>query len=132
LLAKTVQDQLEQAQYQLELHVRQSHKLFLDAPKNISSRVYLDTHYMEHGDRDVLILHSSGTTGLPKAIRQSHGYILNYLMCYDFSDAECYRLNLTSLPLYHVSLSTPSLRRLLTSACPGIRAAGATDLDEHR
>ena len=54
-------------------------------------------------DRNVLILHSSGTTGLPKPIPQTHRYLLGYATCHQFpEDVESKGLNLSTLPLYHV------------------------------
>ena len=59
-------------------------------------------HYVNDLDRDVLILHSSGTTGLPKPIYNSHTYLLGYATCHDFKDAEdAASSSLTTLPLYH-------------------------------
>lgn len=61
-------------------------------------------HYVEEHDRNVLILHSSGTTGLPKPIYQSHRWLLSFATCHEFSpDAEKLSLSLSTLPLYHVS-----------------------------
>ena len=55
------------------------------------------------GDRNVLILHSSGTTGLPKPIYTSHKYLLSFVTCHAFqSEDSAQGLNLSTLPLYHV------------------------------
>jgi acyl-coenzyme A synthetase/AMP-(fatty) acid ligase len=62
-------------------------------------------YYVRENDRDVLILHSSGTTGLPKPIYQSHKWLLCFATCHEFSgDEEALSLSLSTLPLYHVSL----------------------------
>lgn len=57
------------------------------------------------GDRPgPVILHSSGTTGLPKPIRLSHRYMLSYAACHRLSpDESDGQVNLSTLPLYHVS-----------------------------
>lgn len=52
-----------------------------------------------------LILHSSGTTGLPKPIRLAHRYLLGYAACHHLQPEECNnRLNVSTLPMYHVRL----------------------------
>lgn len=52
-----------------------------------------------------LILHSSGTTGLPKPISLAHRYLLGYANCHRLEPMEAdNRLNLSTLPLYHVRL----------------------------
>lgn len=62
-------------------------------------------HYIDENDRNVLILHSSGTTGLPKPIYTSHRHLLCFTVCHDFSSTEEARgLCLSTLPLYHVRL----------------------------
>ncbi len=54
-------------------------------------------------DRNVMILHSSGTTGMPKPIYTSHKYLLSFVTCHAFSSEESAQgLNLSTLPLYHV------------------------------
>jgi long-subunit acyl-CoA synthetase (AMP-forming) len=57
-------------------------------------------------DRTVaLILHSSGTTGLPKPIRLAHRYFFSYAACHHLQPEECNnRLNVSTLPMYHVRL----------------------------
>jgi acyl-CoA synthetase (AMP-forming)/AMP-acid ligase II len=88
----------------LSINASRSYRQFLNIGNLGRTRVYVDLHHVADDDRNVFILHSSGTTGLPKAIRQSHSYVLNYLLCCDLSDVESQRLNLTSLPLFHVSV----------------------------
>ena len=55
-------------------------------------------------DCNVLILHSSGTTGLPKPIRLSHRYMLGYAACHELptnEDESLHGINLSTLPLFH-------------------------------
>ncbi|GAB1316616.1 hypothetical protein MFIFM68171_06826 [Madurella fahalii] len=68
-------------------------------------------HYVGEDDRNVLILHSSGTTGLPKAIFQPHKYLLGYACCHIRTDEEDIgALNMSTLPLYHgFGLLVPAL-----------------------
>jgi len=55
-------------------------------------------------DAQMLILHSSGTTGLPKPIRLSQRYPLGYAACHRLQPGECTKgLNVSTLPMYHVS-----------------------------
>ncbi|KAL8717979.1 MAG: hypothetical protein Q9225_004838 [Loekoesia sp. 1 TL-2023] len=50
-----------------------------------------------------LYLHSSGTTGLPKPIALAHRYLLSYAACHRLKGDEAEgRLNVSTLPLYHV------------------------------
>lgn len=61
-------------------------------------------HFVSEEDRQVLILHSSGTSGLPKPIPCSHRYFLGYATCHSFSsDEEARGLTISTLPLFHVS-----------------------------
>lgn len=51
-----------------------------------------------------IILHSSGTTGLPKPIPLTHRYLLGYATCHRLKPEEAEgRLNVSTLPFYHVS-----------------------------
>ena len=65
-------------------------------------------HYTADADRNVLILHSSGTTGLPKPIYASHRYLLGFAACHDFPNKEdAQALNVSTLPLFHVCYLLP-------------------------
>lgn len=68
-------------------------------------RLYVPRHFISEEDRNVLILHSSGTTGLPKPIYTSHRYSLSFSACHAFlSNKEAQSLTVSTLPLYHVSI----------------------------
>ncbi|KAH8704314.1 hypothetical protein GQ44DRAFT_692722 [Phaeosphaeriaceae sp. PMI808] len=84
-------------------------------------RVAWQNHYTNDLDRNVLILHSSGTTGMPKAVPQSHRYLLSYAPYSSFefdsrwsAQDEQKAIAFSTLPLYHcygllgpmISLST--------------------------
>jgi len=75
-------------------------------------------HFIDENDRNVLILHSSGTTGLPKPVYQSHRYFLGYAACHQRSDHEDVGgLNLSTLPLYHVGLVFDPQHRFALRIC---------------
>lgn len=76
-----------------------------------SESICHDSHYINDSDRNVLILHSSGTTGLPKPIYVSHRYLLSFLNCHQLeSDTEAQGINVSTLPLYHgFGLLAPAL-----------------------
>lgn len=62
-------------------------------------------HFLGESDRNVIILHTSGTTGLPKPVHQPHKMLLGYACCHRPTETEDVAgLNLSMLPLYHVSL----------------------------
>ncbi|KAK0221405.1 hypothetical protein IW262DRAFT_897554 [Armillaria fumosa] len=54
-------------------------------------------------ERNAIILHSSGTTGLPKPIYHTHGYVLGYGQDHLFTPehVEALGWNVSTLPLYH-------------------------------
>lgn len=57
-------------------------------------------------DTNVIILHSSGTTGQPKLISLTHRYVLGYAGCHEFAptmDMSQRGFNVSTLPLFHVS-----------------------------
>lgn len=56
--------------------------------------------------RNVVIFHTSGSTGLPKSIPVSHQYFALFPTCHQFGPKETLDWkNMTSLPLFHVSRS---------------------------
>ena len=64
--------------------------------------------YQSVQDREVVIMHSSGTTGLPKPIYQPHEYLVGFAAAHRFGeDEEPPYLNLSTLPLYHVRHRSP-------------------------
>ncbi|EPQ54396.1 acetyl-CoA synthetase-like protein [Gloeophyllum trabeum ATCC 11539] len=60
---------------------------------------------------DAIIMHSSGTTGLPKPIYHATGYVLIYAACHRLPEqTEPWEFNVSTLPLYHgFGLLAPSL-----------------------
>jgi acyl-coenzyme A synthetase/AMP-(fatty) acid ligase len=74
---------------------------------NSRRKVARENHYVSDTDRNVLILHSSGTTGLPKAIRQPHRYMLHFApyTAFEFDDFHTLpqeqTMALNTLPLFH-------------------------------
>ena len=65
------------------------------------------SHFISEEDRQVLILHSSGTSGLPKPIPCSHRYFLGYATCHTFSsEAVAHGLTISTPPFFHVSVRT--------------------------
>lgn len=65
----------------------------------------------EREDLDAIIMHSSGTTGLPKPIFHGQAYLLLYAACHRLPEQrEPFRFNVSTLPLYHgFGLLAPSL-----------------------
>lgn len=95
--------------------------------------------FVREADQNALILHSSGTTGmwlyqliehsnssqdctgLPKAITLSHRYLLGYAACHLFpvNEDESERgVNLSTLPLFHVSQHVASIANVI-DRCKG-------------
>ncbi|KAL4961548.1 uncharacterized protein BDV14DRAFT_192236 [Aspergillus stella-maris] len=70
-----------------------------------------ENHYTSESDCNVLILHSSGTTGLPKPIYTSHRHYLSFALCHEFkTEEEMLSPTLSTSPLFHgFGLLPPSL-----------------------
>jgi acyl-CoA synthetase (AMP-forming)/AMP-acid ligase II len=61
-------------------------------------------------DLDAVIMHSSGTTGLPKPIRHSQAYPLIYATAHRLPEqTDPFRFNVSTLPLYHVGIQSITL-----------------------
>ena len=97
------------------MYERKPYDFFLrpiDTHVSQSTRVCKPGYYVDVTDTRVIILHSSGTTGLPKPIFQSHEYLLGFAAAHEFSnEKESQHSNLSTLPLYHVGTLTVSLDR---------------------
>jgi acyl-CoA synthetase (AMP-forming)/AMP-acid ligase II len=93
------------------LYERNTYEFFLGdkgLPVPPERSIQVPGYHTSEIDRRVIILHSSGTTGLPKPIYQSHEYLLGFAAAHAFSsDAEAQHLNFSTLPLYHVSPRKP-------------------------
>ena len=75
-----------------------------DTASKLKNHLVSTRHLIREDDCNVLVLHSSGTTGLPKAIRLTHRYMLGYAACHDFpanEDESMRGTNLSTLPLFH-------------------------------
>lgn len=76
---------------------------FLAWPKTPVSHPRLPGVPREHDRPGSLILHSSGTTGLPKPIPLTHRYLLGYAACHNLRPEDSVGCtNVSTLPLYHV------------------------------
>ena len=83
-----------------------------DAAGKPESSIVHNLHYVSEDDRNVAILHSSGSSGLPKPIYCSHRYFLGFASCHDFrSDVEAQGLTISTSPFFHVSHYNMFLRR---------------------
>ncbi|CEN59746.1 hypothetical protein ASPCAL02190 [Aspergillus calidoustus] len=66
------------------------------------SNVSRTNHFVSESDCNVLILHSSGTTGLPKPIYTSHRHYLSFALCHEFkNEEEMLSPVLSTSPLFH-------------------------------
>ena len=103
----------EQDDGELRTYAANEHRFWFDSTVgNVATDLSVCEPGYDGGDRDrnVLILHSSGTTGLPKPIYSSHKYLLSFVTSHAFkSEESAQRLNLSTLPLYHVRLFLSAL-----------------------
>jgi acyl-coenzyme A synthetase/AMP-(fatty) acid ligase len=82
------------------LHLQEGYETFLTQKEG---KIPAMCTLVDEDDRNVLILHSSGTTGLPKPIYHTHKYLLGYAGCHLIPNTGVApELNLSTLPLYHV------------------------------
>jgi acyl-CoA synthetase (AMP-forming)/AMP-acid ligase II len=92
-------------------HYPVSYEVFLTqitfSSRAMQGEVSRPHHYISGTDCDVLILHSSGTTGLPKPIYTSHRHYLSFALCHEFkNEDEMLSSTLSTSPLFHVSPRT--------------------------
>lgn len=79
---------------------------FLDDhhPAHAGLRVPPAYVHKERHERGAVIMHSSGTTGLPKPISHAPSYLIVYAACHRIPEQnEPFAYNVSTLPLYHVS-----------------------------
>ena len=87
----------------LHIHLSCSYESFLHDGDSSGRTICHSHHFTNDGDRKVLILHSSGTPGLPKPIYSSHRYLLGFTARHDFANQkDAQALNISTLPLFHV------------------------------
>ena len=61
-----------------------------------------------------IILHSSGTTGVPKPIFLAHRYLLGYAACHRLEPNQCLgKRSVSTLPMYHVCICSLFCLRML-------------------
>lgn len=104
--------------------VAQPYQAFLQRPNGETGPDTVGSHMdsiptVDEDSCGALILHSSGTTGLPKPIPVAHRYLLGYAACHQFgADEEVDWINLSTLPLYHgFGLLAPSLSLSVGMTC---------------
>ncbi|KAL8850362.1 MAG: hypothetical protein Q9221_004682 [Calogaya cf. arnoldii] len=88
--------------------------IFASSKDRLDGNIAHTNHYNSETDSDVLVLHSSGSTGLPKPVYCSHRHLLGFACCHDFvSDQIAQGLVISTSPLFHVSIasSPPSIIR---------------------
>jgi acyl-CoA synthetase (AMP-forming)/AMP-acid ligase II len=90
-------------QQDLAVCLAAGYEFFLADEQVTSTGVAHHDHYIAEDDRQVVILHSSGSSGLPKPIYCSHRYFLGFTTCHDFSsDMEAQGLTISTSPFFHV------------------------------
>ncbi|KAF4620377.1 hypothetical protein D9613_000452 [Agrocybe pediades] len=75
--------------------------------------------HKERHELGAVIMHSSGTTGLPKPIYHAPSYLLVYAACHNMPEQEePFAFNVSTLPLYHgFGLLAPSLALSIGMPC---------------
>lgn len=79
----------------------------------------------EYSDLSTIVVHTSGTTGLPKPIYHGHTYPLLFATCHRLPpQQELFKPNVSTLPLYHVRKFTALCERN-SNVATGVRLHGA-------
>ncbi|KAL8784361.1 MAG: hypothetical protein Q9213_004013 [Squamulea squamosa] len=87
----------------IKIHDPATHDVFFAPSEGRSDgNIIHANHYISETDRKVLILHSSGSTGLPKPVYCSHRHLLGFACCHAFaSDEIAQGLAISTSPLFH-------------------------------
>lgn len=115
----------------VEVRTVDAYETFFDGSPNMDAQDVT----RERRDQHALILHSSGTTGLPKSIPVSGRYPLVYATCHEFpEDMHIDWANMSTLPLYHgFGLLAPCLSLSVGLTCcfppPSIIPSAQSTLD---
>ncbi|OJJ68589.1 hypothetical protein ASPBRDRAFT_658998 [Aspergillus brasiliensis CBS 101740] len=114
----------------------ESYELFLstgaDSHLQENESITHVNHFVSETDRNVLILHSSGTTGLPKPIYCSHRHLLGFARCHEFDTPEvALGVLISTSPFFHVSTHITTFPvESRCSPCVGLRIG--TNVSEPR
>ena len=82
-----------------------SYESFIEGKHPLYNKVPPNLPIIDELDRNAIIMHSSGSTGLPRPIYHTNGYLLNYAKCHTFTEEDdTSGVCTTTLPLFHVSL----------------------------
>jgi len=92
-------------EYSFEVCITPGYETFLgEGPITYDGRIAHPNHFISENDRQALILHSSGTSGLPKPIYCSHKHFLGFAICHSFSsELQAHGLTVSTSPFFHVS-----------------------------
>ncbi|KAJ5604420.1 hypothetical protein N7510_009574 [Penicillium lagena] len=104
----------------IQMYVQRPYEDDLEKSRTLDlSAIKIDDgrHFVSENDRNVLILHSSGTTGLPKPIYQPHRYLLNFAECHQLGKEDIIGSVLSALPLFHPSKTLMSQGFGLVAPC---------------
>ena len=78
---------------------------FLEHKDSLADYLRQPFHVVDELDRSAIILHSSGSTGLPKPIYHTHKYLLSYAGCHIYPEGDDVSgVCASTLPLFHVSV----------------------------
>ncbi|KAF7674573.1 hypothetical protein GT037_007333 [Alternaria burnsii] len=87
----------------VEVCIAAGYDAFLsETPVTCTGMIAHPNHFVSESDCQTLILHSSGTSGLPKPIYCSHKYFLGSATCHSFSsETEARNLSVSTSPFFH-------------------------------
>lgn len=104
-MPEIIEREANEKEEEIAVRVLDSYEVLLGElePGQLPKRIAHSSHFVSEEDRQVLVLHSSGTSGLPKPIPCSHRYLLGYATCHSFtSDEVAHGLTVSTPPFFHV------------------------------